>query len=143
MKCKKSRYWTFLIYPDSSPSNWYELLEELHLPVCVSPLHDRDVNPDGEIKKAHYHVMICWEGPTSQSNVQDISNLFSGVLPCPVASVKGMYNYFTHKDNPEKFQYDQRTLFVFLVLTLKILKIIQVMKSWKLDCVLMSLSRVI
>ena len=60
MKCKKSRYWTFLIYPDSAPKNWYELLEELHLPTCVSPLHDRDVNPDGEIKKPHYHVMICW-----------------------------------------------------------------------------------
>lgn len=110
MKCKKSRYWTFLIYPDSAPKNWYELLEDLHLPTCVSPLHDRDVNPDGEIKKAHYHVMICWDGPTSQSNVQDISNLFSGVLPCPVASVKGMYNYFTHKDNPEKFQYDYKDI---------------------------------
>lgn len=110
MKCKKSRYWTFLIYPDSAPSNWYELLEDLHLPICISPLHDKDTNPDGEPKKPHYHVMICWEGPTSQNNVQDISNLFSGVLPFPVASVKGMYNYFTHKDNPDKFQYDSKDI---------------------------------
>lgn len=110
MKCKKSRYWTFLIYPDSAPKNWYELLEDLHLPICVSPLHDKDTNPDGEPKKPHYHVMICWEGPTSFNNVQEISNMFSGVMPFPVASVKGMYNYFTHKDNPEKHQYDKKNI---------------------------------
>ena len=54
--------------------------------------------------------MICWEGPTSFNNVQEISNLFSGVMPFPVASVKGMYNYFTHKDNPEKHQYDKKNI---------------------------------
>lgn len=110
MKCKKSRYWTFLIYPDSAPNNWYDILEQLHIPAAVSPLHNMDVNPDGEIKKAHYHVLLCWDGPTSQSNVQEISNLFSGVLPMTVASVKGMYNYFTHKDNPDKYQYDSKDI---------------------------------
>ena len=110
MKCKKSRYWTFLIYPDSAPNNWYDILEQLHIPAAVSPLHNMDVNPDGEIKKAHYHVLLCWDGPTSQSNVQEISNQFSGVLPLTVASVKGMYNYFTHKDNPDKYQYDSKDI---------------------------------
>lgn len=110
MKGKKSRYWTFLIYPESAPKDWYSKLEELHIPVCVSPLHNKDTNPDGEIKKPHYHVMLCWDGPTTQKNVQDISDMFSGVLPIPVASVKGMYNYFTHKDNPEKFQYDSKDI---------------------------------
>lgn len=102
----KSRYWTFLVYLDSSPENWKELLSERGLVFAVSPLHDKDVNPDGSQKKPHYHVMITWESPRSFKNAQDISDLCSKVLPKRVESVRGMYRYFAHLDNPEKAQYN-------------------------------------
>lgn len=47
----KTRAWTFIVYPDSAPDNWRDILDELHIPWVESPLHDKDQNPTGEQKK--------------------------------------------------------------------------------------------
>ena len=60
----KKRNWTFLVYPESAPADWVSKLQATGLPVAISPLHDKDINPDGELKKAHYHVIVCYSGPT-------------------------------------------------------------------------------
>ncbi|HDT7711324.1 TPA: replication protein, partial [Enterococcus faecium] len=49
-KDERTRNWTFVVYPESAPENWREFLDELHVPWVESPLHDKDVNPDGELK---------------------------------------------------------------------------------------------
>lgn len=59
MKVVKGRNWAFLVYPESLPSNWEDIITETGLPMAFSPLHDKDVNPNGEEKKPHYHV-ICY-----------------------------------------------------------------------------------
>lgn len=51
-KDKRSNKWAFLIYKESTPSNYMELLENLHVPFVLSPWHDKDIHSDtGEIKK--------------------------------------------------------------------------------------------
>ena len=55
----KNRYWTFLIYPESAPKDWKDILQQTFLPVAISPLHDKDLNADGEKKKPHYHIIVC------------------------------------------------------------------------------------
>ena len=104
---EKSRYWTFVIYEDSCP-DYLERIKETHVACFISPWHDQDVNPDGELKKKHRHCMACWDGPTTEKNVQKVfgSIACNGVIQV-VASARGMYRYFTHKDNPEKHQYDE------------------------------------
>ena len=57
----KGRNWAFVMYPESMPDNWYDLLQATGLPFAISPLHDKDLNPDGSQKKAHYHVMTYSE----------------------------------------------------------------------------------
>ena len=47
---EKSRYFTFLLYPESIPNDWEMKLELLGLPIAISPLHDRD---ETEIGRAH------------------------------------------------------------------------------------------
>lgn len=47
----KARTWGMVVYPQSAPEDWVELLRETYIQFAVSPLHDKDVNPDGEIKK--------------------------------------------------------------------------------------------
>ena len=42
MAKEKARYFTFLLYPESIPSDWELKLELLGVPIAVSPLHDRD-----------------------------------------------------------------------------------------------------
>ena len=106
----KKRYWTFVLYPESAPSDWKDQLQATGLEVAISPLHDQDKNPTGEIKKAHYHIILCYDGPTTGSAVKRLVDDLSQPMPLPIDSVRGLYRYFTHKDNPEKFQYDERDI---------------------------------
>ena len=103
----KTRYWTFLLYPDSCNPDYLQFLNELHIPVALSPLHDRDTNPDDTIKKAHIHVIVCFEGPTTYNNVlENICEPLKATIPKRVLSIRGMYRYLCHLDNPEKYQYN-------------------------------------
>lgn len=97
----------FEVYLDSAPENWLQILRDTYLPLAISPLHDKDINDDGTPKKPHYHGIICWSGPTTPRRVLA---LIKDELHCPypqdLLSVVGYYQYFWHKNNPEKYQYD-------------------------------------
>lgn len=108
---KRGRNWTFIIYPDSLPKNWKEILSQE--PVAVSPLHDRDVNADGEIKKAHYHVVLSYQGNKSFEQIDEIARSLKAPVPQRVNSLTGAVRYLTHIDNPEKFQYESKDIITF------------------------------
>ena len=103
----KKRNWAFVLYPESAPVDWRDLLQKTGLQCAVSPLHDRDLIPDGEPKKAHFHVIICYSGPTSFNVVKALTDSLCCPIPQALEQVRGYYRYFTHKDNPEKFQYQE------------------------------------
>ena len=105
----KGRNWAFVMYPESMPENWFEILEETGLPYAISPLHDKDVNPTGEVKKPHYHVICQYANTTTAKNVREnVCSKVNGTIPIKLESIKGMYRYHLHLDNPEKYQYDDR-----------------------------------
>lgn len=106
----KKRNWAFVLYPESAPKNWRERLQETGLQCAVSPLHDKDVDPTREAKKAHYHVILTYSGPTSYNVVKSLTDSLNQPIPQALEQVKGYYRYFTHKDNPEKAQYDEREI---------------------------------
>lgn len=99
------RNFATVVYPDSAPENWMQLLAEQVVPAFISPLHDKDVNPTGEPKKEHYHVMIMFEGKKSLEQAQEIFSVVNGVGCEKVNSLRGYARYLCHLDNPEKFQY--------------------------------------
>lgn len=108
-KEKRSNKWAFLLYRDSAPENYFDILEEMHVPFVLSPWHDKDVNKKtGESKKAHKHGALFFESLKSYSQV---SELLTEKLNTPahievVLSPKGMYDYFTHAENPDKTLYN-------------------------------------
>ena len=107
----KSRFWTAEVYPDSAPADWRDIIRISGLVCAISPLHDRDINPTGERKKPHYHLILCWDGPTTLNNARKfVMGKLNGPTPFELKSVRGMYNYFTHKDNPEKAQYEEKDI---------------------------------
>ncbi len=106
----KKRNWTFVLYPESAPENWREQLKISGLMAAVSPLHDKDINPTGEAKKAHYHILLVYSGPTTYNAVAKFTASLNATVPQALESVRGMYRYFSHKDNPEKYQYDEREI---------------------------------
>lgn len=106
---KKGRNWAFVVYPDSLPQNYEEIIKDLGLPMAWSPLHDKDVDPTGEVKKPHFHVICYYENTTTFKNVKEnVTDVLNGTIPIKLESMVGMYRYHLHLDNPEKYQYDDR-----------------------------------
>lgn len=103
----KKRNWCFFVYPDSAPADWLERLKATGLPCAISPLHDKDISDSGEPKKAHYHVIVCYSGPTSYNVVLQLTQGLNQPIPKPLENIKGYYRYLTHKDDPNKAQYDE------------------------------------
>lgn len=103
----KKRNWAFVLYPESAPADWIEQLEKTGLQACISPLHDKDVNADGEPKKPHYHIILAYSGPTSFNVVNSLCGSLNCPIPQALEQIKGYYRYLTHKDNPEKAQYSE------------------------------------
>ena len=103
----KKRNWAFVLYPESAPVDWVEQLQKTGLQCAISPLHDKDVDPTGELKKPHYHIILCYEGPTSFNVVSALCDSLNQPIPQALEQIRGYYRYFTHKDNPEKYQYSE------------------------------------
>lgn len=109
MKRITGRSWAFVIYPESMPENYEEIITDTGLPLAMSPLHDKDVNPTGEPKKPHYHCIVYYENATTLKNVKEnVCDKLNGTIPIKLESMRGMYRYHIHLDNPEKYQYDDR-----------------------------------
>lgn len=103
----RTRNFATVVYPDSAPEGWQDILSQQFIPAFISPLHDKDVNPTGEPKKPHYHVLIMYEGPKTREQASEVFKLIGGVGCEAVQSIRGYARYLCHMDNPEKVQYDQ------------------------------------
>lgn len=103
---ERIRNWTFILYPESAPEGWRSVLDVEHIQWVESPLHDMDVNADGEIKKAHWHILLLYGGKKSFEQVSELTHQLNATIPQKVASSKGCVRYMAHLDNPEKYQYN-------------------------------------
>lgn len=112
-KDTRKRNYATIVYPESAPDNWLDIISDEHVEAFVSPLHDQDVNPTGEPKKPHYHVMIMYEGNKSEEQVRAFTESFGGVGLQAISSLRGNARYLCHLDNPEKHQYDTRDVVSF------------------------------
>lgn len=102
----RTRNFATVVYPDSAPADWKEKLDQLHVAAFISPLHDKDINPNGEPKKAHYHVLVMFEGPKDyDTQVKPIFDEIGAVGREMVNSARGYARYLCHLDNPEKAPY--------------------------------------
>lgn len=104
----RTRNFATLVYPESAPSDWMEILGSEHVPALVSPLHDKDMDGKDKtkLKKAHYHVLLMYEGVKTQEQVKQVLEKIGGVGLEHVGSLRGYARYLVHADNPEKYQYN-------------------------------------
>lgn len=102
----RTRNYATVVYPESAPPDWLRIAGELKIPMFISPLHDEDLNPTGEPKKPHYHVMIMFEGVKTQEQAKEVFDQIGGVGCEVVQSVRGYARYLCHLDNPDKAQYN-------------------------------------
>lgn len=107
------RNFATVVYPESAPEGWLTTLGELCIPAFVSPLHDMDVNPTGEVKKPHHHVVLMFEGKKSVEQAKEVFDMIGGVGCEIVNSLRGYARYLCHLDNPEKAQYQTDDVLMF------------------------------
>lgn len=108
-KYQKGRDWASVLYPESCNPDWINILQETHIQIAISPLHDKDLNPDYTPKKPHWHILFRFEGPTTKNHVKEICDTIGAVNPIKIDSARGMFRYQCHLDNPEKYQYDTKS----------------------------------
>lgn len=113
----RTRNWACIVYPESAKEEWQEYLEELGCGIAISPLHDKDKNKDGTIKKAHYHVIIAFDSVKSYEQVHKIVKSIpskegkeASTIPQEIQSIKGAVRYLIHLDNKNKVQYNQEEI---------------------------------
>ena len=107
VKKDRTRNWTLLVYPESAPKNWRTIIDDNHVQWIESPLHDKDTNPDGTIKKPHWHILIMYDGVKSYDQVESLTVKLKSPIPKRCESARGLVRYMIHLDNPEKFQYEK------------------------------------
>ena len=103
----RARAWTFLVYPDSAPDNWRDILDSKCIPWTESPLHDPDASsPEpAEQRKKHYHCVLTFEGKKSKDQVKDIIKELNCTVPLVVHNLRSLIRYFLHLDQPSKQQF--------------------------------------
>jgi hypothetical protein len=107
---KRSRAWTAVVYPESAASDWLNVLSEQMVEALVSPLHDKDMEPTGEVKKAHYHVVIAFTNPCMFAKAKEVFDAIGAVVPpeeqSRVKDMRQMARYLCHLDQPNKHRYN-------------------------------------
>lgn len=103
----RTRNFATVVYPESAPDRWQEILGEQFIPAFISPLHNADIDPGDQPKKPHYHVVLMFDSTKTSEQAQEVFSKIGGVGCEKVQSIRGYARYLCHLDNPEKAQYDQ------------------------------------
>lgn len=123
MAVQRYRSYNWVMYPESLPADWMDVLDRLHVPI-ICAIHDQDVyneadeakNPDnkaGTLKKTHFHGMAMFEGKKSAKQMLEMLEPLGVVYVEPTHNVQSFTRYLLHMDNPEKAQYTKDVLFTF------------------------------
>lgn len=112
---RRYRAWTFIIYPDDLPSqiDIYVSLDDFHIPIAISPLHDMLLEGKPS-EKNHYHIILSFDGKKSYEQVLEmLYDNFSldgqnrgFTRPEPIQCLASYYRYLCHLDNEDKVKYD-------------------------------------
>ncbi len=103
---QRTRNYGCVVYPESAPEKWLEILGDEKVAAFVSPLHDKDIDPQDQPKKPHYHVVIMFDSTKTVEQAKELFAKVNGVGCEVVQSIRGYSRYLCHLDNPEKAQYN-------------------------------------
>lgn len=103
----KSWYFCGLIYLDSVPDGWRDVLRRSHCACVCSPVHA----PDGEVRKPHIHVLFKWSNSIRYCKFVEfcknvgISDVIANGYFEPVPHAQGYMRYLLHLDDLDKEQF--------------------------------------
>lgn len=109
------------MYEDSAPKNYLDVLQSQQIAFALSPWHDKDFwneidekeNPmhkAGTPKKKHRHGVFKFDSLKNLEQVKAITDILNSPRPRIVNSPTAAIQYFTHKNTPEKAQYEVKDI---------------------------------
>lgn len=115
MTSKKTRNFSCVLY-----GNENNLKDFLKSPEYIPRqfayiLHDKDKKDNGEEKKTHFHLILCYENARSIESIEKGLKKYMSVgednpqnaFIESCRDVKGAYGYLIHKNEPNKYQYSE------------------------------------
>lgn len=113
-KGTRRKAYSLIVYPDSAPDDWIEVLNEYclaHEVACaISPLHDSDVYESGEkiglTKKPHYHVLFASQKNIYFSTFSSMASAINQTQGSYVSDLGSAFLYLSHSNAPNKHQYN-------------------------------------
>lgn len=110
-KVSKSRNFTFIFYPDC-PEHIDLMNYYISHYKYVSILHDKDVDENVELKKAHYHFVVSFPNPRSLTGLKKEIAKFKVCHTEIVGCMESYIKYMIHDtpDSKDKYQYDSSEL---------------------------------
>ena len=113
--------YTFEIYPESSDIEEIKVaLDSANWDYEISPLHDKDLKEDGNLKKPHYHIIVGFRRKIPDyREFKSCMKEFGGVVPpynqCMVHDIEELDKYLYHDENCEsadgKALYNEEDIF--------------------------------
>ena len=113
---QRTRNWTVIFYPEDLPESWTSLIDDLHFKWIESPLHDKDINADGEPRKPHVHTLFMFESVKTVEQVEALlkevfgesesGSIIGAAKPKLVSDRCAIVRYMAHMDNPDKARYE-------------------------------------
>lgn len=112
----RSTFWSLNLYPDCEEhAKLVELLKSEFINDFLGILHDRDVTEEGELKKAHWHILFRTDSRCGVDKVSAITGVATHLIE-PVHSVGTYKDYMLHRDirsrlEGKKYVYDSIDFF--------------------------------
>lgn len=109
---KQDRKFELVLYPDSNSYDCMEVIEKAKkfFSLWAFILHDKDIDDDGVIKKAHYHFIGKRESVITPKGV--CYNL--GIEETSLAQIRkwsSAVRYLVHADHGKKYQYEHSEVY--------------------------------
>ncbi len=106
MNEKRYRSFMIVLYPDDETHVNALLYVQEFIDKYAFILHDKDYNEKGEIKKAHYHVILNLSNAKSISALAKELNIGANyITPTKKSYINGL-RYLIHADDKDKYQYE-------------------------------------
>ena len=98
MAAEKSRYWSAILYPESMPSDWEDLLPDLFQIPCAYCIHDKDKDGHDGDRKVHVHVLLAFNNTTTYNHALSVVRqlMASCGTVKKVINVRFYFDYLIH-----------------------------------------------
>lgn len=104
-KNERSYYWTLILYEDSTSYCFNDIISRIKSNYDYLYIkHDKDIDENGNLKKAHYHVVLKFKNYKWLNSLSKELDLTSNYFQS-VNSLKGILCYLIHLNNTDKYLY--------------------------------------